>query len=142
MNNLDLSKLRFRIGDTVLYHGFKCRILAYCVEVKDFGYTIDVKNMGIDSHNGTHFSVDENGNSVDPKCDTCLYVSDIWLEPIKMETKEDHPLIKGLKEYLSKTSQEQFEKDWQEIEKKCGQKPNAEFPRSERQKNETDWYYA
>ena len=37
-----------------------------------------------------------------------------------METKEDHPLIKGLKEYLSKTSPEQFEKDWKEIEKKCG----------------------
>lgn len=34
--------------------------------------------------------------------------------------KEDHPLIKGLKEYLSKTSPEQFEKDWQEIENKCG----------------------
>ena len=34
--------------------------------------------------------------------------------------KEDHPLIKGLKEYLSKTSPEQFEKDWQEIESRCG----------------------
>ena len=34
--------------------------------------------------------------------------------------KEDHPLIKGLKEYLNKTSTEQFEKDWQETEKKCG----------------------
>ena len=34
--------------------------------------------------------------------------------------KEDHPLIKGLKEYLSRTSPEQFEKDWQEIEKRCG----------------------
>ena len=34
--------------------------------------------------------------------------------------KEDHPLIKGLKDYLSKTSPEQFEKDWKEIEKKCG----------------------
>ena len=37
-----------------------------------------------------------------------------------METKEDHPLIKGLKEYLSKTSPEQLEKDWQQIENKCG----------------------
>ena len=37
-----------------------------------------------------------------------------------METKEDHPLIKGLKEYLSKTSQEQFEKDWAEIQKRVG----------------------
>lgn len=35
-----------------------------------------------------------------------------------METKEDHPLIKGLKEYLSKTSPEQFEKDWAEIQKR------------------------
>ena len=34
--------------------------------------------------------------------------------------EEDHPLIKGLKEYLSRTSPEQFEKDWQEIEKRCG----------------------
>ena len=82
MNKIDLSKLRFRIGDTVLYNGFKCRILAYCVKVKGFGYTIDVKNMGIDSHSGTHFSVDEKGNSVYLKCDTCLYVSDSGLEPI------------------------------------------------------------
>lgn len=37
-----------------------------------------------------------------------------------METKEDHPLIKGLKEYLSKTSPEQFEKDWAEIQKRVG----------------------
>ena len=37
-----------------------------------------------------------------------------------METKEDHPLIKGLKEYLSKTSPEQFEKDWEEIQKRFG----------------------
>ena len=37
-----------------------------------------------------------------------------------METKEDHPLIKGLKEYLSKTSPEQFEKDWAEIQKRFG----------------------
>ena len=34
--------------------------------------------------------------------------------------KEDHPLIKGLKEYLNKTSPDQFENDWQETEKKCG----------------------
>ena len=37
-----------------------------------------------------------------------------------METKEDYPLIKGLKEYLSKTSPEQFEKDWAEIQKRFG----------------------
>ena len=37
-----------------------------------------------------------------------------------METKEDHPLIKGLKEYLSKTSPEKFEKDWSEIQKRFG----------------------
>ena len=34
--------------------------------------------------------------------------------------KEDHPLIKGLKEYLSKTSPEKFEKDWSEIQKRFG----------------------
>ena len=82
MNNLDLSKLRFRIGDTVLYQGFECKVLAYDVEVNYHGYTIDVANIGINSHNGTFFSVDENGNSVDPQCDTCLYVADSWLEPI------------------------------------------------------------
>ena len=37
-----------------------------------------------------------------------------------MKNKEDHPLIKGLKEYLSKTSPEQFEKDWAEIQKRFG----------------------
>ena len=37
-----------------------------------------------------------------------------------METKEDYPLIKGLKEYLSKTSPEQFEKDWAETQKRVG----------------------
>lgn len=83
MNKLDLSKLRFRIGDTVLYQGFECKILAYCDGEGGFGYTINVANIGIEAHNGTYFSVDENGNSVDPQCDTCLYVSDSWIEPIK-----------------------------------------------------------
>ena len=83
MNNLDLSKLRFRIGDTVLYQGFECKVLAYCGDEGDFGYTIDVANIGIESHNGAYFSVDEKGNNVDPQCDTCLYVADSWLEPIK-----------------------------------------------------------
>ena len=82
MNNLDLSKLRFRIGDTVLYKGFECKVLAYYVDEVFFGYTIDVANIGIFYHNGILFSVDENGNSVDPQCDTCLYVADGWLEPI------------------------------------------------------------
>ena len=82
MGKLDLSKLRFRIGDTVLYKGFECKVLAYDVEANYNGYTIDVANIGIASHNGIFFSVDENGNSVDPQCDTCLYVSDSWLEPI------------------------------------------------------------
>ena len=82
MNNLDLSKLRFRIGDTVLYKGFECKVLAYFADEVYFGYTIDVANIGIVSHNGILLSVDENGNSVDPQCDTCLYVADSWLEPI------------------------------------------------------------
>ena len=82
MNELDLSKLRFRIGDTVLYKGFECKVLAYYVDEVFFVYTIDVANIGIFYHNGILFSVDENGNSVDPQCDTCLYVADSWLEPI------------------------------------------------------------
>ena len=82
MNNLDLSKLRFRIGDTVLYQGLKCKVLAYYVDEGYFGYTIDVHDICESSHNGTFFSFDENGNSVDPQCDTCLYVADSWLEPI------------------------------------------------------------
>ena len=82
MNKLDLSKLRFRIGDTVLYHGLECKVLAYYFDEVYFGYTIDVANIGIVSHNGILLSVDENGNSVDPQCDTCLYVADSWLEPI------------------------------------------------------------
>ena len=82
MNNLDLSKLRFRIGDTVLYCGFECKILAYYVHEWCFGYTIDVHDICECSHEGTEYSVDENGNSVDPQCDTCLYVADSWLEPI------------------------------------------------------------
>ena len=82
MNKLDLSKLRFRIGDTVLYHGLECKILAYYFDEGYFGYTIDVHDICESSHEGTEYSVDENGNSVDPQCDTCLYVADSWLEPI------------------------------------------------------------
>ena len=83
MNQLNLNKLRFRIGDTFLYKGFECKVLAYYVHEMHFGYTIDVANIGIVSHNGILFSADESGNSVDPQCDTCLYVGDSWLEPIK-----------------------------------------------------------
>ena len=82
MNKLDLSKLRFRIGDTVLYRGFECKVLAYYVHEMHFGYTIDVHDICEWSHDGTMYSFDENGNNVDPQCDTCLYVSDLWLEPI------------------------------------------------------------
>ena len=82
MNQLNLNKLRFRIGDTVLYQGFECKVLAYYTYIMYFGYTIDVHDICEDSHNGTLYSVDENGNSVDPQCDTCLYVADSWLEPI------------------------------------------------------------
>ena len=82
MNKLDLSKLRFRIGDTVLYQGFECKVLAYYVGEGYFGYTIDVHDICEDSHDGTMYSVDENGNSVNPQCDTCLYVADNWIEPI------------------------------------------------------------
>lgn len=82
MNNLDLSKLRFRIGDTVLYQGFECRVLAYYADEGCVGYTIDVHDICEDSHDGTMYSVDENGNSVNPQCDTCLYVADSWIEPI------------------------------------------------------------
>ena len=83
MYQLNLSNLRFRIGDTVLYHGFECKVLAYYVHEMAFGYTIDVYNLCECSHDGTEYSVDENGNSVDPQCDTCLYVADNWIEPIK-----------------------------------------------------------
>lgn len=83
MNNLDLSKLRFRIGDTVLYHGLECKILAYYVDEGYFGYTIDVHDICESSHDGTWYSFDGNGNSVDPQCDTCLYVGEHWVEPIK-----------------------------------------------------------
>ena len=82
MKKLDLRKLRFRIGDTVLYHGIECKVLAYYVDEGYFGYTIDVHDICEDSHDGTMYSVDENGNSVDPQCDTCLYMADSWLEPI------------------------------------------------------------
>lgn len=83
MEKLDLSKLRFRIGDTVLYHGLECKILAYYVDEGYFGYTIDVHDICESSHDGTWYSFDENGNSVDPQCDTCLYVVEHWVEPIK-----------------------------------------------------------
>ena len=82
MDILDLSELRFRIGDTVLYQGFECKVLAYYAHGMYFGYTIDVCDICEDSHDGTRHSVDEKGNSVDPQCDTCLYVADSWLEPI------------------------------------------------------------
>lgn len=82
MNKLDLSKLRFRIGDTVLYQGFECKVLAYYADEGCVGYTIDVHDICEDSHDGTMYSVDENCNSVNPQCDTCLYVADNWLEPI------------------------------------------------------------
>ena len=82
MDQLNLNKLRFRIGDTVLYQGFECKVLAYYFDEGSLGYTIDVHDICEGSHDGTGYSVDENGNSIDPQCDTCLYVSDNWLEPI------------------------------------------------------------
>ena len=82
MSNLDLSKLRFRIGDIVLFQGFECKVLAYYAGDIHFGYTIDVSDVCEFSHQGLLYSVDENGNSVYPQCDTCLYVADNWIEPI------------------------------------------------------------
>ena len=83
MGKLDLSKFRFRIGDTVLYAGLKCRILAYYFDNGRIGYTINVGYAYIGSHDGNGYSIDKNGDSINPNCDTCLYVGEHWVEPIK-----------------------------------------------------------
>ena len=60
---------KFKIGDFVNYEGKKCEVLAY----SESDYTI---NIGKNGHDGKDYSFDENGNAIDPHCDTCWYVTE------------------------------------------------------------------
>ena len=59
---------KFKIGDFVNYEGRKCEVLAYSGN----SYTI---NIGENGHDGIPFSFDEQGNEIDPHCETCWYVT-------------------------------------------------------------------
>ena len=60
---------KFKIGDFVNCEGKKCEVLAYSGN----SYTI---NIGENGHDGIPFSFDEQGNEIDPHCDTCWYVTE------------------------------------------------------------------
>lgn len=80
MEELDKSKFRFKIGDTVLYNEEPCKILAYyfssgfnnfdCV----YGYTLEMSCSS--SHDGSVFSYNELGQKLSFKDRTCRYVSE------------------------------------------------------------------
>lgn len=72
---------KFKIGDFVNYKGRKCEVLAYNGEIN---YTI---NIGKGGHSGIPFSLDEQGNEIDPHCDTCLYVMEAEIEEWKNNMK-------------------------------------------------------
>lgn len=79
----DLSKLKYRIGDKVLYQGEPTEIIAYCIGgIPD--YTIQLYSSR--SHAGSTFSVDEFGNPL--KFDNCsaFYVFEKELTLIKDNT--------------------------------------------------------
>ena len=123
MNNLDLSKLRFRIGDTVLYQGFECKFW----RITFMKCVLDILLMCMIFANVHTMVLDIPLTKMATALIRNAIHAYMWqtvglnqLISKSMETKEDHPLIKGLKEYLSKTSPEQFEKDWSEIQKRFG----------------------
>jgi hypothetical protein len=59
---------KFKIGDFVNYEGKKCEVLAYSGK----SYTININDKR--GHDGRSYSYDEQGNKIDPHCDTCWYV--------------------------------------------------------------------
>lgn len=79
----DLSKLKYRIGDKVLYRGKPTAIIAYCIDGFS-NYTI--KYNGLHSHKGSAFSVDEFGNPLKFDDHSAYYVLEKELTLIKSNT--------------------------------------------------------
>lgn len=69
----NLSKLKYRIGDKVLYRGEPTEIIAYCIN-KYSDYTIRYNYLY--SHTGSAFSVDEFGNPLKFNDNSAFYVSE------------------------------------------------------------------
>lgn len=79
----DLSKLKYRIGDKVLYRGESTEIIAYCIG-ENSDYTIRLHSLG--SHKGSTFSVDEFGNPLAFDDCSAFYVSEMDLTLIENNT--------------------------------------------------------
>lgn len=79
----DLSKLKYRIGDKVLYQGKPTEIIAY---VSDGNAEYTIKWYSSNSHTGSTFSIDEFGNSLVFDYKSALYVSENELTLIKSNT--------------------------------------------------------
>lgn len=69
----DLSKLKYRIGDKVLYQGKPTEIIAYCIG-GNADYTIQLYSSR--SHRGSTLSVDEFGNPLEFDECSAFYVSE------------------------------------------------------------------
>jgi len=76
----DLSKLKYRIGDKVLYRGEPTEIIAYSIK-ENTDYTIRL--FSLYSHTGNLFSVNEFGNSLEFDENSALYVLEEELTLIK-----------------------------------------------------------
>lgn len=91
MPQIDKSKFRFRIGDTILYDNKKCKILAYCFMTSfndyrnAYGYTIKIGEGG---HNGSNYSFDENGNHLSFNERNCWFVPEEWVGPIRKKIRK------------------------------------------------------
>lgn len=79
----DLSKLKYRIGDKVLYQGKPTEIIAYCIGGNP-EYTIQLYSSR--SHRGSTCSIDEFGNPLEFDDCSALYVFERELTPIKSNT--------------------------------------------------------
>lgn len=79
----DLSKLKYRIGDRVLYQGKPTEIIAYCISGNP-EYTIRLYSPR--SHRGNTCSIDELGNPLEFDEGSAFYVLEDNLTLIKSNT--------------------------------------------------------
>lgn len=85
----DLSKLKYRIGDKVLYRGEPTEIIAYCIGgIPD--YTIQLYSSR--SHRGDTLSIDEFGNPLEFDDCSAFYVLEKELTLIKDNTMTPNDL--------------------------------------------------
>lgn len=85
----DLSKLKYRIGDKVLYQGEPTEIIAYCIGGNP-DYTIQLYSSR--SHRGNTLSIDEFGNPLGFDDCSAFYVLEEELTLIKNNTMTPNDL--------------------------------------------------